>query len=61
MSKVCNKGNQGKQDNNGIGSPFQAWLDRVNARYGGVGSLLVATVLLSLLFMTLVKILSEYL
>lgn len=58
MSKARHKGNHG---HHGSGSPFQAWLDRVNARYGGVGSVLVATVLLTLLFMTLIKILSEYL
>lgn len=43
------------------GSPFQAWLDRVNAKYGGIGSVIVATILLTLLYLTLINILSEYL
>ncbi len=55
MSKARNNGNHGR------GSPFQAWLDRVNARYGGIGSVIVATTLLTLLYLTLINILSEYL
>ena len=41
-------------------SPFQDWLDRVNARWGAVGAVVTATLCLSALAWALTTILGDF-
>ena len=41
-------------------SSLQDWLDRTNARYGGIGSLVTAVLCLSALLYALVVILGDF-
>jgi hypothetical protein len=39
---------------------FQRWLDRANERYGGIGAVVTATLLVLVLFYALVVILGDF-
>lgn len=41
-------------------SPFQNWLDRVNAHWGGVGAVATSTLCLAALAWALLTILGDY-
>ncbi|HKI97096.1 MAG TPA: hypothetical protein VKB51_01355 [bacterium] len=39
---------------------FQQWLDRTNARYGGIGAVITATICLAVLVYALLVILGDF-